>query len=312
MKIKFLILFVLLLTSQAFAKIRFLTFHCNRPDFIEMQFKTLEKFLHNDYELIVFNDARTLQLEEEIREMCEKYGIQCIRYEQEWHVTTPLNDEFIQLLNDPSLIHSHIHLKGCTNTKDFASHGSFRHSHVIQYAMDNFGYDHDDIVVIFDGDIFPIRHFDLRELLKNYDIIGLQRAITEEKIDYLWVPFIAFNIQNLPNKYDLRFHPDLINSFFHDTGAHTYHYLKNNPNVRVKKYAGQSSTSFHNLSPKSMKQHGFNDREIKFTKNLPWPLCVEFHVDHLFLHFGASSFNLEGSDVKALCVKEFIDRILSE
>ncbi|NGX47843.1 MAG: hypothetical protein K1000chlam3_01228 [Chlamydiae bacterium] len=312
MKIKLFILFALLLSSQAFAKVRFLTFHCNKPDFIELQCKTLAKYMENDYELIVFNDANDLKLEEEIRETCEKYGIQCVRFEQEWHETDPLNDEFIQLLNDPDLVHSHIHCKGCTDVKQFAKHGSFRHAHVIQYAMDNFGYDHDDIVVILDGDLFPIRPLDLRALLKDYDIIGLQRIISEEKIDYLWVPFIAFNVQNLPNKYDLRFHPDKINQFFHDTGAHTYHYLKNNPQVRVKKYPGHSSTSFHKLNSGDMKRHGFNKREIELTKTLPWPQCVEFHVDHLLLHFGASSFNLEGHEIKEKCVHEFIEKILAD
>ena len=310
MKIKLFILVLMLLTTQVFAKVRFLTFHCNRPDFIELQVKTLAKFMKNDYELIVFNDASISTLEEEIRMTCEKYGVQCVRYEQEWHETAPLNDEFIQLLNDPSLIHSHIHCKGTKDVKTFCRHGSFRHAHVIQYAMDNFGYDHDDIVVIMDGDAFPIRPLNLRTLLKDYDIIGIRRDVAE--INYLWVPFIAFKMQNLPNKHDLRFHPDIINNYFHDTGAHTYHYLKNNPKVRVKKYRYQGSTFYHNWSPSSIAREGFNGREVQFIKTLPWPLCIEFHIDHLLLHFGGSSFNLEGTDVKIQHLKEFIEAILAE
>lgn len=303
-----LILISLCLSNVLNAKIRLLTFHYNRPDFIELQCRTFKKFLRDDYELIVFNDARTPELENAISDMCEKHGVLCVRYEPEWHRSDPLNQQILQQLND-STIYSHLgfHLN---DVFWISEQPSIRHCHVIQYALDNFGYDHDDIVCIVDGDIFPIRPLSIRSLLYKKHIIGIQRSISTENIDYLWVPFIAFDSRTIPHKEDLKFHADVIGDKLHDTGAHTYHYLKNHPDIIFKKFAGYASTIFYNVSNKDVAQYGFNLREIELIKTLPWPLCVEFHLDHKLLHFGASSFDLEGHEIKSRYLIDFLEKIL--
>lgn len=307
-KFIFFFLSVLILcVCQVTAKIRLLTFHYNKPDFLEMQCKTFKKFMKDDYELIVFNDAADPGISEEIRITCEKYGVRCVRYEQEWHKTDPLNNYIKQILVDPELIHSHIAFVRGENSIE--SQPSIRHAHVIQYAMTYFGYDHDDIVAIVDGDCFPIRPIYLRKWLQKRQIIGINRKIKEENLEYLWVPFIAFDINKLPNKQELQFHPDIINGYLHDTGAHTYHYLKNHPEVSVEKFQGYSSTSFSGYSLLAIRNYGFNLKEAVFIKDLPYPLCVEFHIDNCFLHFGASSFNLRGSDIKSKHVMNFLKKI---
>ncbi len=290
------------------AKIRILTFHFNKPEFLELQCKTLDKFMKDEYELIVFNDAVDPQIERKIEEVCKRYKIQYVRYEQQWHETDPLNDYIYTLLQRQDLIHSHVSFFGAR--KDIARNSTLRHSHVIQYALDHFGYDHDDIVVILDGDCFPIRPISLREWFKDHQIIGINRRIEAEDIEYLWVPFVAFDITKLPNKRELKFHPDMINGYFHDTGSHVYHYLNNHPEVSVRRFSGYSSTVFHGYSIIEMRDFGFNFKEALFAQKLPWPLCVEFQMENCFLHFGASSFGLEGDDVKSRYVVDFLNEIL--
>lgn len=299
---------LIFLSSNAFCKVKILTFHFNRPDFIEYQYKTFKKFLMEDHELIVFNDAREPGMEEEIRLACEKYQIPCIRYEQHLHETDPLNEYLIELLNDPTLIHSHIHL----DRNRIFEQASVRHCHVIQYAMDHFGYDHNDILVIADGDVFPIRPIKLRELMKYTPMIGISRRISAENLQYMWVPFIACDMQKLPNKRELQFHIDKIGGYIHDTGAHSYYYMKNHPSIAFQMYDGHASSSFYNLSSKVMQSHGFNQNEIDLVRALPWPLCVEFHLEHRILHFGASSFAIEGHDIKSKCVLDFMKKILKQ
>ena len=51
---------------------------------------------------------------------------------------------------------------------------SVRHFHVIDYALEHYGYDHDDIIVIMDGDNFLIKPLSIRELLGRNDIIGFK------------------------------------------------------------------------------------------------------------------------------------------
>jgi hypothetical protein len=299
----FIIALVFFIHSELSAKVRILTFHCNKPDFIEMQYKTLKKFLLEDFELIVFNDARLTKDEEEIQEMCDKYGIKCVRFEPKWHRTNPLNDYLIKLLKDPA-IYSHINFLGSPSNEVFADQGSVRHCHVIQYALDNYGYNH--------GDAFLIRPLSLRQMLAPYDIIGIQRYFAEESIDYLWVVFIAFNPQKLPDHHDLKFHLDAINGKLHDSGAHSYHYLKNHPSVKERKYIGVASSGMHYLDYSNLQWRGYNENEIWLIKNLPYSSNVEFQMDKHILHSGASSLAMEDSQIKEDCVREFIKLRLND
>ena len=59
------------------ARVRILTFHCNMPQFIELQKKTLDKFLQNKYELVVCNDARAPEDKCAIQNTCRQLGIRC-------------------------------------------------------------------------------------------------------------------------------------------------------------------------------------------------------------------------------------------
>jgi len=58
MKIRYLFLTILLtLFTNPKDKVLVLTCAFNRPDFIELQYKTFKAFLNDDYEFVVFNDA---------------------------------------------------------------------------------------------------------------------------------------------------------------------------------------------------------------------------------------------------------------
>lgn len=305
----FLMSLMLSFNSPLFAKVRLLTFHYNKPEYIELQNKTFKKFMIDDYELIVFNDAKVPELEKAIRETCEKHSIQCIRYEQAWHEADPLNDQVLAWLKDPS-ISSHVGIK--TKSQEcVASQASIRHCHVIQYALDNFGYHHDDIVGIVDGDCFPIRPVSIKDLLGDNHIVGIQKLV-EDNIDYLWVPFIIFNPSKIQNKSDLKFHVDVINNWLHDTGAHTYHFLNNNPEIRSQKYPGYNSSGFYHWTEEQLEAFGFLKEEITLMRNLdslkgyPWPITVEFHMQQQFIHMGNSSFDLVGHQDKEKCIYDFI------
>ncbi len=307
---KLLLFFALLLfLENVQAKVRILTFHFNKPNFIELQYKTFKKFSEDDFEMIVFNDANTLEREKGISEMCERYGIQCVRYQPEWHETDPLNPYLEGILKDPE-VYSHVGFSRVGNIQ-VASQASVRHCHVIQYALDHYGYTHDGPVVIMDGDAFFIRPISICALLESKEIHGIKKLVWTECVDYLWVVFIAFDPRRLPDLEDLRFHLDLIGSNVYDSGAHSYHYLKNHPEVRAEKILGYSSTGFRHWEWASLYDWGFNKREGELIKELPWPQCVEFHMTNRVLHFGASAFTLEGHDEKEACMTRFINDILN-
>lgn len=318
-----ILIFAFFFTNQIDAKIRLLTFHYNLPELIEIQHKTLKKFIKDDYELIVFNDARDPNTVREINEICNKYNILCVRFEPEWHLIDPLNERLLEWGEDPN-IYSHIGSlvftseEGNLAVKPRYNHPSIRHCHVIQYALDKFGYDHNDIVGILDGDCFPVRPISLRSLIADNDIVGIKKYVVEDKLDYLWVVFILFNPETIPHKEDLNFHVDLINNKVHDTGSHTYHFLKDHPDAKYFKFQGESSSGFYDWNDKQLKNYGFYSNEIAFIrdldslKNFPWPITVEFHVNNHFIHLGNSSFGLPGQREKINCVNRFLERTLNE
>lgn len=304
----FFLCFLLCLSLDVSAKVRILTFHFNKPDFIELQYKSFKKFLTSDFELIVFNDAALPTKEREIQEMCDKYSIQCVRFQPEWHLSDPLNHYLKSRLDNPSI---YSHVGGLNSLADIAKQPSVRHCHAIQYALDHYGYNHDDLVIIIDGDAFPMRPLNLKKMLHKHDIAGIQKLISYENVDYLWVVFVAFDPRKIPNPTSLKFHMDVIGDKMYDTGAHSYHYLANNPTVRVNKVLGEASSGFYHWTTEELVANRFKRSEVELIQSLPRAECVEFHMDRRILHFGASSFGLEGHDQKSHCVTEFINKITS-
>lgn len=299
--------------EQLFAKVRILTFHYNEPDFIELQHKSFKKFLLDDHEIIVINDALTDSNELKIRETCERLHIQCVRFKPEWHDSNPINDTLKNMLekehvtwelydkNAPGLVF-----------EPMSSLGSIRHSHAIQYALDHYGYTHDDVVVIADGDAFAIREFSLKKLMGSTPIIGINKHI--HGFDYLWVPFIAFDPKQLPDVSDLKFHVSVIDQVMHDTGAHSYHYFKDHPSIQCTRYHGNDSSHYQYYSYADLLENGFTKEEALLTKALPrkgsWALRVEFHLEHNILHFAHSSAELWDHQEKKEYLMEFMNTIL--
>lgn len=305
----FLILFSVFLTHDLEAKIRFLSSQFNRPEFLEMQWRLLEKFVLDDYELIVFNDALDPQFEEAIRKVCEDNHIQCVRFEQEWHNTDPLNEYIYRILKDPSNRYDFLFdlVDGELTLGGVAQQSSIRHNHVIQYGLDHFGYDHDDIVVILDHDLFPIKPVSIRKLLEKSPIVGVEMKVSDE-LHYLWVPFVAFDPTRLPNVRALKFNCDIINHYFYDTGAHTHHYLNANPEVVSEMHRRCYDKEFYHQPVQKLKEFGFQKEEIQLIKSMPWPGCIEFYVDYNFLHYGVGSADYH--PIKQAGVLSYLKKIL--
>jgi hypothetical protein len=301
--------FVFFVSAHINGKIRLFTFHYNRADFVELQHRCLNKFLKekNDYELIVLNDATDPKYKQQIEQTCQKLKITCINFPQELHLTGALVDYLINTSNGSSKWLS-------------TSQGSVRHCQLAQYALDNFGYNHDDIVGIMDGDLFLIKEFSLREYLSNYDFIGAVQTDREAKgIEYIWIGAAFFNVKKLPNIKTLSFDLTFVNETWLDSGGRTYYYLKNNPDIRIKKYYRQPITDLPRNDKQKLKKLGFSQKEIRFFKrsldcsfdSTPF-LTTEFHIDNHFLHYANSrSKNKSYQKAKTKLFNDFFNDILS-
>lgn len=326
------LLCALLFAISAFAKVRILTFHCNNPDFVEMQYKCLSKFLLDDFELIVFNDAKTAEMEKEIEQRCQKHHIPCIRFQPEWHLTDPLNAYLKQRLQDPAVT-GWWGWTGSTPIAELANHPSVRHSHLIQYALDRFGYGHDDVVVLMDGDNFLIKQLSVSDLLKSYDIVGFhqrgdelakqrrQGAATVPKgTEMLWVVFIAFDPRKLPDVRDMRFHVDVVSGHHElphntisDTGAAIYKYLKTHPELRIQAYLWQDSYGFRCMPQHERKRLSLSDELMELNEAIA-PENVQLFMYEHFVHFSAGS--VDSVDLlrqkKLFHFRKFLESLVSD
>lgn len=196
--------------SELDAKVLLCTYSYNRPDFIELQAQTFKKFLQDDYELIVFNDARDKKMCMQIEQTCKKLVLRCVRIPQEIHgrpyLPRAMGDDFYA----PSV-------KNCN---------------VVQYSLDQIGFGHDDIVALFDSDLFLIKDFSIREYMRGYGIAGL--AQSREHVNYLWIGLAFLDIPHLPARNTINFNCGNIDGIGVDAGGFTHFYLKNNPGVQVR------------------------------------------------------------------------------
>lgn len=296
---------VLNFSYPLYGKVRFLTFQYNKPELIKIQYLMLKKFIKDDFELIVFNDANDPVFSEEIQNICKINGIKCVNYPQDLHLTHRLNDQIAEWLKDPSI--NNIHAFISPEPSDIGKQPSVRHCHVIDYALRKFGYNHDDIVVLIDGDAFPIRKMSVRSLLKKHQIVGIQKSCAN--INYLWVVFTAFKPKALPNLKDFKFDIALVKGIIHDTGSSTYFYLKNNRKIKFLKIPGVTGSTLIGNSEEKLLEEGYTAAEVRLIKKNDLP-PVEFHLGKKLFHFSTSSFNLDGHIKKEENFKEFCDEIL--
>ncbi|MGB8468135.1 MAG: hypothetical protein WCE21_03945 [Candidatus Babeliales bacterium] len=320
---------------RIYCSILLITHSYNRPDFIEIQYKTFKKFLQDEHEYVVFNDAKDEDMAKNIENICAKYNIRCIRIAQHLHE--------IPFADFP--------------TVSPAQNSSMRHAIGIQFSLDTVGYIHNDIVCIVDSDMFLIRPFSIRQYLKDEKvaIAAFMRNIND--IDFMWPGLVFLCMPELPNKDELCFHCGIVNGKGVDTGGYTYHYLHQYPHIKVKAIdviygyklfcpyftAPQHWSSYfpptrprrgmdlrqliewdwnhrvtdslsNTVKVKKFRKLGFTNKEIKFLLNKPD--TIDFFLHHHFLHYQMGS-NWIGSNEQYInnknhILNQFIEDILRE
>lgn len=285
--------------SENSAKMKVFTYNCNRPDFIEIQHETFSKFLKDDYEFIVFNDARDPRHFDQISITCERLGIKHIPIPQEIH-------------NRPGF--------DCSVTEF-----SKRNCNVVRYSLETLGFDHDDIVALIDGDLFLVKEFSIRDYLKGYDLAGHLRE--GRPIKYLWIGLAFLDMARMPNKKTISFDCGWIDNMEVDSGGYSYHYLKNNPEAKVaymnelclseyacQNYEIKAYDNIHTQSFEALKQLGYDPDMISFIKS--GPTDMELFLNGTFLHYAGScnwarqSAGYHAS--KSQILNDYIEKVLSK
>jgi len=285
---------------QLDATILIFTFAYNRPDFIEIQYHTLQTFLEDDdYEFIIFNDAQNANMVTNIQNMCTKLGLRCIRIPQE--------------------IHSRPYLQRWPGEN--YNHPSVRNVNVVQYSLNTLGFDNDDIVVLLDSDIFLVKPLCIREYLAGYDLGGQQSS--NGSVTYLWHGLAYLDMRTMPNRRTLNFNCGRVNNRPIDAGGHSYYYIQNNSNAKICWSYSYHTGSFrcsacrpddfiictHNTQ--RLKELQFDDDQIWLFQHIH---NVEFCQGTTFLHYrGGTNWNRQHPSYhqrKTEALQHYLDLIL--
>ncbi len=301
----FYILFITLITPLfADEKLLIFTYSYNRPDFIEIQQKTFNKFLQDDYTFVVFNDAVDPIIALEIQQKCKELGIKCIDIPQ------------------------HIH----------KSHNpSDRNGAVVDFSLDKLGYQHNGMVILLDSDLFLVKEFSIVNYMQDFPLSGVAQARTDGEIviDYLWVGIVFIDMSKLPNKESLRFSPGNIRGINVDTGGFSHFYLSQNRSVPIKymnmSYVSQAHRDltdatcleYHqtqefpcsHIVEKIKEQNKFDDKQIKYILD-GGSTNSEFYLNAHFFHYRCGS-NWDGQSReyhlrKTQFFNQYINAILNE
>ena len=120
------------------------TYHCNRPDFVKMQADALRKFILDDFTLLVINDAQSDEMRTAISEASMSVGAESI-----------LTSDYLDH-SDPSQVVGRIVTWS-----------------VQEVALRRFN---DSVVMLLEGDMFPVAPFSPLDFLAGYQIAGTQQG----------------------------------------------------------------------------------------------------------------------------------------
>lgn len=171
----------------------------NNPEFIEIQYHTLKKYCKNEYQFIVFNDAKgfpdftndgDITIKNKIEEKCKELNIQCI--------------------NIPN---GH-HRKSKVASDRTADSMNF----ILKYQKQN-----PDKYLLLDSDMFPIDYFDI-EKYSIYDCAIVLQVRDNFKTRYFWNGIYYFEIPKIKDIQLMNW--DRCRNC--DTGGMMQKWLKNN------------------------------------------------------------------------------------
>jgi hypothetical protein len=295
----------LLVSAALQAKVLIITHNFNRPEFIEIQYKTFKHFLQDEYEFVVFNDANTPDMFKQINEMCDRYNIKSIAIPQSIHDKPYL----------PRLPGDDYHRP------------NVRHVNALQYSLDVLGFDFDGIVAIVDSDLFLVKPMSIHEYMADCDIAAGQRGVPGN-VFYFWPGIVFLKMNELPNRRSMNFNCGVINGYNVDSGGWTHYYLSAHPTLRIKwinelmagvLFCPDRFCNVHVADSRAeeiiaLQNMGFDEEQIKFLQQKPD--SIEFFCQNRFLHYRAGT-NYDNQSDQYLAYKHnlihtYLDAIMRE
>lgn len=186
-------------------KIEIYSIHYNRPDLIELQLKSFQKFIEEEFEFIVIDNSISSIISNEILKICRNNNIK--------------------------------YLNSNNRTPHSPMHFGWSHIHGMSFFKEQLLISNSKFVFLIEHDIFFCSAYKkISDIVNSYGVCGVSQ--TREHITYFHPGILLFNKSKSGDLSDFDFRGDIIeNGVFNkeldgikvDTGGQTYKYIKNNP-----------------------------------------------------------------------------------
>lgn len=198
----------------------------NRPEFIPLQHRSLVRFMLDEFDLVVINNAADGDDAREIAVACDRIGVPCVAVE-----------------GNP---HENINLS--------CGYG-------IQWAFENvISKQTAGTAAILDSDMFMLAPLSLAEFLAPHDIAGIPQS--RGHVDYLWNGILFMDMDSLPERDTMNFMCGRVDDQPVDVGGMLHAWLHDvEPSVKFIGQTGQICSRNENLVclPPAMLEH-YEDR----------------------------------------------------
>lgn len=194
-------------------KVSIFSFAVNDKFPIDIMHRQFVKYMKEDFEFILFNDATDAKMAENINTITSYNNIKCVRVPQHIHK-----------IHNPST--------GYATTLNWSIH---------EYAAQN----NCDIISLMHSDVFPICDVSISDIIGNNTVASTieGRIINEKRIIYFYPAFTIINMKQLKNVQELDFGLDT----GLDTGGKTKNFINNYPDS-VKFLSNHQTTYFFETS----------------------------------------------------------------
>lgn len=205
--------------------IKIYTYFHRRPDFAEIQIKSLKKYLKDEFELTVFNNAKfdiDKRNYNEINRICNELGVKVIDVEKEDAIIAP-----------------YLKLEEAIGNRIFSDDGSYINPNVavaysLCYIWDKFMCKEQHKVAFLQHDMFLKEPVSFVEYMGDNGLCYIPQSRTREDgslINYMWNTFFLADVPNLPEPEKINWWCGSVDGIRVDVGGQTYKYLDDHTEV---------------------------------------------------------------------------------
>lgn len=258
----------------------------NNPDLIELQYKTFKKFLRDEYEYIVFNDSSDEITKKTIIERCKLLGVRCVNIPQSIHNCISSKEKFKCCWPQD--------LADFLKEKQHSFTPIFRKGECIQYIFDILGFQHNDLILLINSDVFLVKELNIRKYMTKVDLAANFGYLNNS--EYPNHQLVFFNISNFSHKKTLMFKAGLLSYKFFDILWFMKFYINAHPEINIKKIDFLGISSLKNLSESKLKDIGFSKSQSNLIQR--YKSSIKFGDKDSFGFFDKTfiSYGLEASD----------------